>query len=486
MTAFKRSQAKYVKGKCKITPESVFLNRNSTDSSLCAASTSDLAAHLDATSMENTTLRIVTLGLLTASVSCSSSETGGGGAIGTGTGGTATTPQGGSFSGALGGSSGSTGSVTSNQATGGNSVGGAGGGGNPPTGGNRATGGVTESGGARQTGGADSGTGGANKATGGGGTIGGAMATGGARTGTGGVAAGGTGAGGIAVGGVSATGGAATTVVGGSAGGASGTPSSGCGKTPTLASGSRTIQSGGQSRQYMIRIPDNYDNSHPYRLIFAFHWNGGTMGDIDGGGSSGAAWSYYGLREQANNSTIFVAPQGISNGWANSGGRDLTLVDDLIKLIEGDLCVDTTQLFSVGFSYGGGMTYELACARATVFRAAAVYSGAQLSGCDGGKDPIAYLGIHGVSDGTCGIAGGRSLRDTFVKNNGCTAQNPPEPATGSGTHTCTKYQGCSAGHPVEWCAFDGGHTPGNVDGGGDDGAKTWTKAEVWKFFTQFQ
>ena len=42
-----------------------------------------------------------------------------------------------------------------------------------------------------------------------------------------------------------------------------------------------------------------------------------------------------------------------------------------------------------------------------------------------------------------------------------------------------------AGYPVEWCAFDGGHTPGNVDGG-DDGAKTWTKGEVWNFFTQFQ
>ncbi|HYP76325.1 MAG TPA: hypothetical protein VER12_10230 [Polyangiaceae bacterium] len=33
---------------------------------------------------------------------------------------------------------------------------------------------------------------------------------------------------------------------------------------------------------------------------------------------------------------------------------------------------------------------------------------------------------------------------------------------------------------------DGGHTPRNVDGGGDDGAKTWTKTEVWRFFTQFQ
>ena len=276
---------------------------------------------------------------------------------------------------------------------------------------------------------------------------------------------------------------------GGAAGsGGSGTAmrSPGCGKVPTLTSGSRTIQSGGGNRSYILRIPDNYDNSHAYHLIIAYHWNGGTMQDIDGGGSSGAAWSYYGLKAQANNSTIFVAPQGISNGWGNSGGQDLKLTDDMIKLIEGDLCVDTTQVFALGFSYGGSMSYALACARPTVFRAVAVYSGGVLSGCDGGTLPVAYIGIHGISDGTLNISGGRSMRDKFVMNNGCTSQNPPEPKAGSLTHTCTSYQGCKAGYPVEWCAFDGGHTPGMVDGGGDDGARTWTKAEVWKFFTQFQ
>jgi poly(3-hydroxybutyrate) depolymerase len=294
--------------------------------------------------------------------------------------------------------------------------------------------------------------------------------------------------GGAGTGGQPGTGGAGGTST--DAGGTSGAvPSAGCGKTPTLASGSRTISSGGQNRSFMLRIPANYDNNHPYPLVFAFHWNGGTMNDIDGGGSSGYTWSYYGLREQADNSTnakmIFVAPQGNGNGWANSGGQDLTLVDDMLKQLEGDLCVDTTRIFSMGFSYGGGMTYEIACARAKVFRAAAVYSGAQLSGCDGGNDPIAYIGIHGIGDTTCNISGGRSLRDRVVKNNTCTAQNPPEPSAGSGKHTCTSYAGCSSGHPVRWCAFDGGHTPGNVDGGGDDGAKTWTKGEVWQFFTQF-
>jgi poly(3-hydroxybutyrate) depolymerase len=249
--------------------------------------------------------------------------------------------------------------------------------------------------------------------------------------------------------------------------------------------GTHSIQSSGTSRSFIMRVPDNYDSNHPYRLIFAFHWVGGTAGDVASGGTDKELWSYYGLQQLSDNSAIFVAPQGISNGWANTGGQDVTFVDDMIKEIEGDLCVDTTQLFSVGFSYGGAMTYALACARPTVFRAVAVYSGGQLSGCSGGARPAAYLGIHGVSDGTLNISGGRTMRDKFVSNNGCTAHNPPEPSQGSLTHICTSYAGCSSEHPVRWCAFDGGHTPGAVDGGGDSGAKTWTKGEVWSFFTQF-
>jgi poly(3-hydroxybutyrate) depolymerase len=260
----------------------------------------------------------------------------------------------------------------------------------------------------------------------------------------------------------------------------------GCGKAPTLTSGTRSVQSNGKSRSFILRIPDNYDSNHQYRLIFAFHWVGGTANDVASGGTDKDAWAYYGLMQLSSNSAILVAPQGLNNGWGNSGGEDVTFVDDMIKQIEGDLCVDTAQLFSVGFSYGGAMTYALACARATVFRAVAVYSGGQLSGCSGGTQPIAYLGIHGISDSVLGISGGRAMRDTFVRNNGCTAQSPPEPKQGSLTHITTAYSGCGTGYPVKWAAFDGGHTPGPVDGGGDSGARTWTKGEVWNFFSQFQ
>jgi poly(3-hydroxybutyrate) depolymerase len=259
----------------------------------------------------------------------------------------------------------------------------------------------------------------------------------------------------------------------------------GCGKAPALTNGTHSISSSGQSRTYILRLPENYDRTRPYKLIFAFHWLNGTANDVATGGSAGAVWAYYGQQQLSDNSAILVAPQGIDNGWANTGGRDLTLVDDLTALIEGGLCVDTSQLFALGWSYGGAMSYAVACARAAVFRAVAVLSGANLSGCNGGTQPVAYLGIHGTHDSVLNISLGRSLRDTFVRNNGCTAQTPPEPPLGSLTHVVTAYQGCRAGYPVEWAAFDGDHTPEPVDGSTTtSGTRTWTGGEIWRFFSR--
>ena len=287
-----------------------------------------------------------------------------------------------------------------------------------------------------------------------------------------------------------------TLAVGGTAQGSAGatapatadvgiTATAGCGKAPTLRSGTQTIQSNAKTRSFILKIPDVYDNTHAHRLAFGFHWLGGTAGQVASGGSDGFPFAYYGMQSQAGNSTIFVAPQGLNNGWSNSGGEDVTFTDDMIRLIENDLCVDTTQLFSVGFSFGGAMSYALACARPTVFRAvAAIAAPGAISGCGGGTQPVAYLGIHGVSDT---ITRGRALRDTFVRNNGCTPQNAPEPAPGSLTHIITNYSGCRSGFPVEWAAFDGGHQQGPVDGcaGCESGARSWVKPEVWRFFTQF-
>lgn len=259
------------------------------------------------------------------------------------------------------------------------------------------------------------------------------------------------------------------------------TPSSGCGKAPSLKSGTHSIRG---DRSYRLDIPDNYDNSHPYRLVFAFHWIGGTAEQVASGGTDGEPWAYYGLKQLSNNSTIFIAPQGVMGGWANAGGDDVTFVDDIISEVEKGLCIDSGQIFASGFSYGGAMSIALACARPKVFRGVVSYAGAEISGCDGGTEPVAFLGIHGTQDGRIGAGVGQGVLDRFVRNNGCTAKQPAQPSPGSLKHVVTDFEGCKPGYPVEWAAFDGGHTPGPIDGGGD-GYRTWTKELVWKFMTQF-
>ncbi|WP_437585242.1 hypothetical protein [Sorangium sp. So ce1000] len=133
---------------------------------------------------------------------------------------------------------------------------------------------------------------------------------------------------------------------------------------------------------------------------------------------------FYGLWDLAENSAIFIAPDGLNAGCGNTNGE------------------------------------ALGCARPDVLRAIAVYSGADfLVGCDGGTMPVAFYGSRGVCDGTCAYTSGEQIRGRFVKNNGCTSQDRPEPAKGSGMHSCVSYTGCSSGHPTRWRAFDGDHNP---------------------------
>ncbi|WP_374195827.1 hypothetical protein [Streptomyces sp. ISL-24] len=95
----------------------------------------------------------------------------------------------------------------------------------------------------------------------------------------------------------------------------------GCGRAPTLTSGTHTIQSGGKSRSFILRIPDGYDRNRAYRLVFGFHWLGGSATDVATGRTvETGTWAYYGLQRLAGNSAVSVAPQGLNNGWANAGG----------------------------------------------------------------------------------------------------------------------------------------------------------------------
>ncbi len=430
------------------------------------------------------------LGFSLAFASCSSSSPGG-----------MTSGAGGSTS-ATGGSA-SGGSSTGGSATGGSASGGSGSGG-------VASGGTTGSG----TGGRATGTGGMA-----GPGSGGAAGSGN----NGGNAEGGRAAGGSA--------GAATGGTSGGTGGAGGAgsksapvPSKGCGMTngmKTLTTGGMSvpsalptstklnITSGGMSREYIIDIPANYDPNHAYRLIFSWHQAyGSDVGNAigqhpanDGPNFNATNYAFFGLHREAtaaNDPTIFVAPEGIGNlPW--DFNRDSVLFDDLLALVDANLCIDDSRVFSTGFSFGAMMSYALSITRQTKLRGVVAMAAANynLPGepTDKNTGPIAYMGTTGMSDGTCpwgsDTMGGKACVLQHARDNGCTipaGNNIPTTTAGSKKYLCYDFDGCKAGYPVKVCTFDGPHTPSSVDDGtttGDDGLKAFIPPLAWQFISQF-
>jgi poly(3-hydroxybutyrate) depolymerase len=345
-----------------------------------------------------------------------------------------------------------------------------------------------------------------------GGTVSGAggSGAGGSVSGAGGSGAGMGGSGGKATGGTTGTGGAATDGGNGGTGkgGAGGTStgmSAGCGKMPTIPSSEYNnghhiaITVGNMGREYILNVPTNYDNSHPYRLIIAYH-------ELNGNDDEMYRNQYYHLLPLATNTAIFVAPNGQQNnanctqaggcGWPNPNNTDLAFADALVAQIEQAFCVDTDRIFATGWSFGGSMSYKTACERPLggvangYIRAIAVYSGSQLSGNCTPTKPVAYYASHGTADAVlcydqtrtagCTVGNGLSLAQNFSMANGCTFMTPTKVT--SGNHVCTSMTGCMTGYPVEFCSFNGPHTPDPTDPGQ---RTSWEYQNVWDFLSQF-
>jgi poly(3-hydroxybutyrate) depolymerase len=244
----------------------------------------------------------------------------------------------------------------------------------------------------------------------------------------------------------------------------SGAASPGCGAPPP-ESGRTTIDVDGTEREYILALPADYDPDHAYRLVFAWHWLSGVADDVASGAFTGGP--YYGLEALADGSAIFVAPEGIDNGWANPQGRDVEFARAMVERLQNELCIDAERIFSTGFSYGGMMSNAVGCALADTFRAIAPLSGSLWSGCEPGDLPIAVWGAHGIDDDVVEIAAGRMARDEFLARNGCGGDTVPD-------GPCAAYQGCDTDYPVVWCEWDGGHAPPD-----------FAPERTWAFFAAF-
>ena len=306
------------------------------------------------------------------------------------------------------------------------------------TGGSTASGGTTAIGGSAVTGGSTAS--GGTTATGGSAVTGGSSGTdaSGGTLPTGGTdASGGTGTGGeVASGGTVSTGGSGGDATCGTK------TTSDCSQSGTTCS----LNVDGTDRTFYVQLPDNYDPSTPYRVIFQFH----PMG-----GSAEGSLTMYNLRSRIPDA-IYVSPQGLASsgttGWPNTNGQDVNFTKAMLDYLETNFCVDRSRIFSTGFSYGGIMSLTLGCQMSDVFRAIAPESGMLIGGSCNPTHPVAVWQSNGDSDETVTPESAASARDNFVQANGCSSTThavDPSP--------CVAYDGCADGYPVTWCLFSGGH-----------------------------
>lgn len=304
------------------------------------------------------------------------------------------------------------------------------------------------------------------------------------------------GSGGVAAGGNPATGGSGTAgsgTAGSGAGGQSGdrwgglknppVKSAGCGKPAGITTALTTIMSGGKSREYWIDVPANYDMNKPSLVVFIYHWSGGSAASM----KNNKYYNIQPLATAANIPTIFIAPTH------SASEADHGVFLDILAHVETNLCVDTTRVFSTGYSLGGMMTYSLTTKQQAKLRAGAGIAAANFNvWLPNPKivEPIAYMGITGMSDEICKWVnndakkeGAKYIALEKAANNGCTV-GADVPHWTSGNHFTYEYEGCKTGYPVVISTFDGAH--GKAEVNKDPGASSsWVPKDIWAFFTRF-
>ena len=137
---------------------------------------------------------------------------------------------------------------------------------------------------------------------------------------------------------------------------------------------SRTINYGGEIREYVIYVPSIYTSSNPTPLMFSFHGGGG-----DGQGMIGLN-DMRPIADTAN--FIAVYPSGAEGAWMHkvpTTYNDIYFVEAIIDALSTEFNVDDERIYACGYSEGGIFSYELACRLSNRIAAVASVSGSMMT-----------------------------------------------------------------------------------------------------------
>ena len=290
------------------------------------------------------------------------------------------------------------------------------------------------------------------------------------------------------------------------------TPSKGCGTTSKLQKVKSVengdqfqIKVGGDTRDYFITLPKNYDNTKPHKVLFALHCYGSRGEDfVHHKADYDHPTPYYGQQVlDKNGDYIFVSLDAIGRVWTKGQG-DHDFFAQTLTTLNDNYCIDTSRVFITGFSFGAMFSYSLMQDMQSRVRAAATYAVADYNiwlpeGSNMKDLPIAWMNVHGVNDGRCDYNRAKnSALPRILKRNGKADANgdftdasseKPKEVSGNTGHVCYDFTTVDERFPVKWCSWPGdhqwtAHDTGNMSVGWN-WESTWVPEEVHKFFEQF-
>ena len=166
---------------------------------------------------------------------------------------------------------------------------------------------------------------------------------------------------------------------------------------------SQTIVHDGMNREYILYVPNSYDETSAIPILFNFHGFGGSASQFIQEAD---------MRAEAElNSFILVYPQGScldgSSHWNpcpidgdnKSSADDLGFVDAMVNEISSQYNLDMERIYAAGYSNGGMMAYGLANYKSNLIAAVASVSGSMLDCLGNTSHPMPVLHLHGTNDG---------------------------------------------------------------------------------------
>ncbi len=160
-------------------------------------------------------------------------------------------------------------------------------------------------------------------------------------------------------------------------------------------------------REYIIKIPSNYNENISTPLVINMHGFGDCASEYSE--TIGEFYDFSKLAEERNIITVY--PQGAyriekddtywepgDNGLDNIYENDDYFIKEMISDIQQEFNINSEMIYACGYSNGGMMAYSLACNSSDIFSAIGIMSGTMLEEDCTLQSSVPIIIFHGIED----------------------------------------------------------------------------------------